>query len=226
MAAAVARAKKAAELAASDPETAARLEALAAHIAAEEREDAMIRREEAWATRGVPRRLWDMFHASVYGEAGALEESPALQAVGPFVAPAMKPTLLVLAGGVGTGKSVAAAWACAFNTGRFIKAIDLIRAGLFDDDEVLPPLIRAPLIAIDDLGMEPIDGKGYGYAALYDLLDRRYDAGRKTIVTTNLTMDQFRDRYGTGAGERLWDRVREVGIWVDIPGASLRRRAS
>lgn len=206
--------------------------AIQAHVAASIAEDeAMERatqtkaRERAWSERAIPCRLWPMLHASAAGDDGdGPRETDALRAVGRFLAHGEARTLLVLAGGTGTGKTVAAAWGCAFHAGRMVKAVDLVRIGLFDQGTELPGLAGARTLAIDDLGMEPLDQRGYGYAALFDLLDRRYDANRKTIVTTNLAMPEFRERYGTGPGARLWDRVREVGMWVDLPGASMRGR--
>lgn len=180
-------------------------------------------RESRWRNADVPTRLWPMLHASHAGAEGGPTETPALKAVGPFLAPSQRRSILVLAGGVGTGKTVAVAWGCAFHGGRFVKALDLVRAGMFPDDPgYWPGLQRAPLLAIDDLGTEPLDPKGYGHAVIADLIDRRYDANRKTVLTTNLPQPAFRQRYGEGTGARLWDRIREAGIWVDAAGASMR----
>lgn len=219
----VSRAKVMSEEAARNPEVRARLDELAAKAEAGARAEEARAREESWEKRGIPPRLWPMFNASVLGDEEGPIDSPALRSVGTFVAPSERRTLLVLAGGVGTGKTVAAAWGCAFHSGRLAKAIDLIRIGMFDESSALPVLAHCRLLAVDDLGMEPMDSKGYAYAAVYDLLDRRYDAALKTIITTNLTTDQFRERYGTGAGARLWDRIREIGVWFNISGPSLRR---
>ena len=86
-------------------------------------------RESRWRNAEIPVRLWPMLHASHGGSEGGPTETPALKAVGPFLAPSEQRTILVLAGGVGTGKTVAVAWGCAFHGGRMVKALDLVRAG-------------------------------------------------------------------------------------------------
>jgi DNA replication protein DnaC len=180
-------------------------------------------RETRWRNASIPERLWPMLHASHGGREGGPSETAALKAVGPFLSKNERRSILVLAGGVGTGKTVAVAWGCAFHGGRFVKALDLVRAGMFPEDPgYWPSLQRASLLAIDDLGTEPLDPKGYGHAVIADLIDRRYDASRKTILTTNLPQAAFRQRYGEGQGARLWDRIREAGLWVDVAGASMR----
>lgn len=221
-----AKAAKLAEEAQHDPVMRERLDALAAAAIDAEEAERRRGRENSWRGKGIPERLWPMLHASEAGTAGGAEPTQAIEAVGPFLSPSQPRTILVLAGGVGVGKTVAAAWGCAFHRGQMVKALDLLRAGMFPDDPGFwPSMHRAPLLAVDDLGSEPLDGKGYGHALVADLFDRRYDAGRKTIVTTNLSSEQFKGRYGDGAGRRLWDRLREVGTWVDLGGGSLRKAA-
>lgn len=221
-----ARAAELAKEAQTDPAMRARLDSLAQEAIDAEAAEQQRGREGRWRNCGIPERLWPMLHAAEVGGPGGTELTPALAAVGPFLPPSQPKTILILAGGVGVGKTVAAAWGCAFHRGTMVKALDLIRAGLFPDDAgYWPNLYRAPLLAIDDLGSEPLDTKGYGHALVADLFDRRYDAGRKTIATTNLTHEQFKGRYGDGAGRRLWDRIREMGIWVDLGGGSLRKTA-
>jgi hypothetical protein len=207
-----------------DPGTQARLDELAEEAIRAETEGRRRRREREWEGRGIPERLWLMLHESESGGPGGPEGTAALAAVGKFLGPEETRTVLVLSGGVGVGKTLAAAWGCAFHLGRFVKALDLVRAGLFPDDRGFwPAMQRAGLLAIDDLGGEPLDSKGYGHVAVADLLDRRYDASRKTIVTTNLPRADFQARYGSSAGIRLWDRIREVGVWADLKGPSMRR---
>lgn len=206
---------------AGDPRYQAQVAAFDAQLREQDNASAAKNREAKWTSRRIPARLWPMLHASALGSEGGPTSSPALCAVGSFLSPRDEAQILVLAGGVGTGKTMAAAWGCAFHGGLMCKAMEIVKAGLFDSLEVAPQQFH--LMAIDDLGMEPVDAKGYGYAAIFDLLDERYDSGQKTILTTNLTMDDFRARYGSGAGARMWDRIREVGRWVDVPGESMRR---
>jgi len=225
----VARGRAAAETIDTDPEVAGRVAQLQAD--ARDREVTKLRqlRELEWERAGLPRRLFPMLHAFRAGGEAAPMPTPALEAVGRFTDPSDRATILVLAGGVGTGKTVAAALFCSSAYSRMVKAVDLVRIGLFSDGvdrKVLAQLADADLAVIDDVGAEPQDTKGYAYAAFFDAIERRYDAGAKTILTTNLTYDDFRSRYGTGVGLRFWDRIRGDARWVDIAGRSMRERVA
>jgi hypothetical protein len=207
-----------------DPELRARLDAMAAEAVAAERADRRRATARGWAERGVPERLFPMLHASASANdvtpeelALAPEPWPSLEAVGRFLQPSEPKTILVLAGVGHAGKTVAASWGCAFHGGRLVKAVDLIRAGMFpSDQDFWPRLERVRLLAIDDLGLEPLDARDYALACVVDLIDRRYDGARKTIITTNLAAEEFRQRYCTGPGVRMLRRVREVGRFLEV----------
>lgn len=163
---------------------------------------------------GVPARVMPLMDEP--------EATQAVQAVIRFLHPDNPRTLLVLAGGVGTGKTVAACWAIGHDGGKFEKAIELVRHGLFEP-EYWEGLKRAQLLVVDDLGTEPRDEKGYAAANLDALLDYRYDAQRPTILTTNLAKPDFELRYCAGTGIRTLDRLKEVGTFVGLSGGSMRK---
>ena len=154
------------------------------------------------------------------------DETEAVQAVRAFMA--SDRTLLVISGGVGTGKTIAGCVALevAFQsdgkgpTGTFLKAIDLVRAGSFNTD-FWSQVAKVPVLVVDDLGTEPLDDKGWIIANIHALLDSRYDHCLKTIFTTNLPADKFKARYGCDGG-RLIDRLREVGTFISLAGSSMR----
>lgn len=211
-----------------DPAVAARIEASRAFDDAAEAKTATRYRESRWESNGIPRRFWDMLHASHTGSGGP-DATFAVEKVQQFLRRDDKASILVLAGGTGCGKTVAASVAVAFHPGKLVKAAEFVRIGMFPDSagkETLRDFENAKVGVIDDMGAEPQDSKGYAYAALFDAFEGRYDAGAKTIITTNLTIDEFRARYGTGVGSRFWDRVRGDARWIDVPGKSLRSRAS
>lgn len=136
-------------------------------------------------------------------------------------------TLLVLAGGVGTGKSVASGDACGkVRSARFIKAMDLLRIGIYGEaaEKFARECKTVALLVIDDLGTEPRDEKGYAAANFEAAMDYRYDAQLKTILTTNLDFDAFKKRYCDGGGDRFMDRLREVGTFHGLTGKSLREK--
>jgi hypothetical protein len=178
-------------------------------------------RERRWEARGIAKRLWPMLHdGAPGGPVGPLAPQPtqALEVVGRFLSAADSKTGLVLAGDPGTGKTVAANWGAAWHPGaRVVKALDLVRAGLYPDDHGFWPRMHdARLLVVDDLAAEPLDAKGFSLATICDLIDRRYDSARKTIITTNQSLEEFRQRYGTGAGARLWRRLVEVYRFVEL----------
>ncbi len=59
--------------------------------------------------------------------------------------------------------------------------------------------MRAALIILDDLGVEP----EVGAPAIAHVLHHRYDGERPTIVTTGLTVEQLAKHYGAGVARRL-----------------------
>jgi hypothetical protein len=164
--------------------------------------------------RRIPRRLWPLL--------GAPDETPAMRAVRSFLAPEDDRVLLVLAGAVGTGKTVACGVALDGHPGLFVKAFELTQAGAFDA-AFWDALRRTPLLVVDDLGTEPRDEKGWAAACLLALVDHRYDWLLKTIFTTNLDDSRFKATYCRGAGARTLDRLREAGAFVAVPGGSRRR---
>lgn len=77
-------------------------------------------------------------------------------------------------------------------------------------------------VVLDDLGSEYLDGKGWFLQALDAFVDARYAEYRPTLITTNLTADQFKARYS----ERVADRLREGGSFYEFRGASMRRASA
>ena len=61
------------------------------------------------------------------------------------------------------------------------------------------------MLFLDDVGVEPPTVKSWGneYSPVVELLYYRYDLQKFTIITSNLTPDEFRQRYGDRVGDRL-----------------------
>lgn len=142
--------------------------------------------------------------------------------------------ILVLAGNVGTGKSMAAAWWLLAPhlpgtpiekgpRGRlpslWVSAARLARWERYDDTE-MQRLLCAPRLVIDDLGTEFTDAKGNSDAIIDEVVNDRLSNKRPLVITTNLTADVFRKRYG----ERIADRIREHGEFLAFIGENFRRR--
>jgi DNA replication protein DnaC len=147
-------------------------------------------------------------------------------------------TFIVLSGGTGSGKTVAAAtwlyrWAtdpvnwreASFSPefvggrGLFVTAARLSRWSKYNSDE-MDRLLGCARLAVDDLGAEYLDEKGSYLSLLDELINERYSHRRITVMTTNLDAAQFRSRYG----ERITDRIRECGRFVSVGPISLRKK--
>lgn len=65
-----------------------------------------------------------------------------------------------------------------------------------------------PMLAIDDLGTEPLEKMDYGnvMTPIVELIEHRYDRQLFTFITTNLTPDEIRGKYK----DRVADRFNEM----------------
>jgi DNA replication protein DnaC len=130
---------------------------------------------------------------------------------------------LVLRGGVGNGKTVAAACALAeynqrdsMRRGRPLtwhRPNDFTSGMLHSYDDKAPKIGRE-MVVIDDVGRET---KGDFEEALVVLID---DHLTRFVLTTNLTVEELEKRYG----ERLIDRLKAECTFVALAGSSLRRK--
>lgn len=147
----------------------------------------------------------------------------ATQAVDRFLVDPQARTL-VLAGSVGVGKSVAAAYAMSRRKGfcRFVSASSLPDISRFDEAAMREKRLAydCSLLVLDDLGTEYGDAKGWFHSVLEPLLVDRHGNKRRTIITCNLPTEAFVQRYG----ERIADRIAGSGMFVRFGGPSLRVR--
>lgn len=139
---------------------------------------------------------------------------------------------LYLHGDTGTGKSFAAAWRIYNDTHRRLLeywdspalwaenascsaswlsayAVCMERANLYAAES-------APLLVLDDLGCE-LESRANA-ATLNELIGVRYNFGRPTIITSNLTMSEFSKRYQS----RMYERVLQSNNIIDTGKESMR----
>lgn len=174
-----------------------------------------------------------------------LKATPALIGVRKWLEKPEK-CFLLLFGGVGGGKSVAAAYSLiratravrtmahplsvgpiAFDeydskAGLFLTAVQLRFADRFGQGRAVPLMERAaivPWLVLDEL--RAADFAGAGTARLEEVLGERYAMGRKTVITTNHTQDELREL----VGPRLASRFSEGALAVSCGDSDLRRQA-
>lgn len=163
--------------------------------------------------------------------AGTMSATPALTACREWLASDRPRPILILVGGTGTGKTVAALNALSIIRGQFVDApllgrrCDPWRSELEQGIQFLD-LERTPLIVLDDLGTERADDDRFveAFGRLVNLRQGTKD-GRalRTLITSNLPPTEIRRRYG----DRVADRLNEIGKAVPLQGASMRsQRAS
>lgn len=103
------------------------------------------------------------------------------------------------------------------------KLLDVMRSRHFHLDEdagEFERIMNCELLLIDDLGCEPML-RNITQEYLFILVNDRMVKRRHTVVATNLTPPQLKERYG----ERLMSRLTDVSLWdsVRLAGKDLRR---
>jgi DNA replication protein DnaC len=77
-------------------------------------------------------------------------------------------------------------------------------------------LLACDLLILDDLGTEM--ATAFTQSALYNLLDSRLRAGKKTVISTNLDRDGIFERYGAALASRLTGEYE----WLEFRGRDIR----
>ena len=179
-------------------------------------------------------------HTSPINDDSSFVATTAFAAVGRWLQSDAR--LLVLAGSVGTGKSLAAAWATAeflrstaerdpwgkprrVDDRLWISAPHLSRFSSWDEE--LTKLEAAPFLVVDDIGEEERTPKTG--AIIQSMISTRDANALPTIITTNLDGETFQARYG----KRIIDRLRQSGVaddhatwWIRCTEKSLRGRVT
>jgi DNA replication protein DnaC len=165
--------------------------------------------EEVMLRRRVPKRFWEI--------AKAPKETLALTYVRAILEG--KGVLLVLHGNAGCGKSSAAAWALLQREGLWVNAPDLSRPPTEDEDASDRELATTPFLVIDDIGIEYSTDKKYAESRINLALSKREASLLPTVLTTNLSTEEFKNRYGDRTASRL--NGDPLG-WQTVAGADMR----
>lgn len=148
--------------------------------------------------------------------------SVALNALPPSRSSRSGKTVVVLSGGLGCGKTVAATrWVAEGDDTKplFVRAAAFEAIGRYDR-KWRERWTTASSMVLDDLGAEYGDAKENFLAILDELFDVVYSHPIPCVVTTNLLLKDFRLRYG----ERIYSRLRECAEWRNVSGPDLRGR--
>ena len=81
------------------------------------------------------------------------------------------------------------------------------KAYMENNPDILAPMMDAQLLLIDDLGTEPLMNN-VTVTQLFNLFNERQMAGRHTVISTNLSMEEMQDRYTERVTSRFMDATR------------------
>lgn len=137
---------------------------------------------------------------------------------------------LLLFGGVGTGKTFAAA--CIANElidrnvpcimTSFPRIINSLQGTWENRQQYLDDLNDCDLLVIDDFAVER--QTEYVQEIIYEVIDSRYKVGYPLIVTTNLTAQELKNP-GDVAKSRIYSRLLEMCHPIEFKGTDRRRKA-
>ncbi|VEJ02625.1 DNA replication protein [Porphyromonas cangingivalis] len=183
--------------------------------------------------------LWVCYEHEVKRRGGELVRDVAtierMKLVAMWLIQSKRPWILMYGMECGTGKTTFARAICSLmnyfydnkspypnlrTVARQVTAIDLCKSYI-DDKEQYRRYAACDTLFIDDMGIDPASVKDFGneYSPLLELLYKRYDNRRTTIITSNISDTQIRERYGA----RIDDRLREVCAKINFQGESYRK---
>ena len=136
---------------------------------------------------------------------------------------------LILAGPTGRGKTHAAVLLCRDAVAQGKSAVkaswpDVLasirdtynRKAELTERQILEPLVNADLLLLDDVGAGGTDqdntGKNFSRSKLEDVISRRYDAGRASILTVNFNARDLEQIVGQRVASRLQGRFMPISF--------------
>lgn len=135
---------------------------------------------------------------------------------------------IAFCGEVGNGKTTLMSAICNLTSYLFekedlffrkVKATEVVE--IYENRKDFRSLYEQPLLAIDDLGCEPVEIMSYGnvLTPTIKLLMARYEMQLYTMVSTNIEPSKIKDRYG----ERIADRFREMLYIIPFTNKTYRK---
>lgn len=98
------------------------------------------------------------------------------------------------------------------------RMLEMLRKSYFENDDSAAELLDAEILMIDDLGSEPLM-QNVTIEQLFYLLNERQNRGLSTVISTNLDMAKFRERYTERIASRLRDSRCKV---ISLLGKDIR----
>ena len=86
------------------------------------------------------------------------------------------------------------------------RMIEILRKSYFDNDDSASEMMDVEVLMIDDLGSEPLM-QNITVEQLFNLLNERQGRSLSTVISTNLEMPKFRERYTERIASRLRDSM-------------------
>ncbi len=94
------------------------------------------------------------------------------------------------------------------------------RKSYFENDPGIDELLETPVLFLDDLGSEPLI-QNVTIEQLFNLINERQSRRLTTVISTNLNMKEFRNRYTERIASRMSD-VRNC-MMITLEGQDIRR---
>lgn len=91
---------------------------------------------------------------------------------------------------------------------------DYIQRGCYH--ERIKSMCDSDYLIIDDVGAEKTSE--WVHEFFYTVINKRYENMKRTVITTNLQLDAFKERYG----DRILSRLAEMCVVVELQGEDLR----
>ena len=101
------------------------------------------------------------------------------------------------------------------------KMLEILRRSYFENDNSSSELLDAQVLMIDDLGSEPLM-QNVTVEQVFNLLNERQNRDLSTVISTNLEIPKFRERYTERIASRLGDSrnckvIRLLGEDIRMP---------
>ena len=100
--------------------------------------------------------------------------------------------------------------------------LQMARKSHFEAENGVRELMEVPVLMLDDLGSEPLM-QNVTIEQLFYLINERQSRGLSTVISTNLTLKELRERYTERIVSRLNDPKNCPDIIV-LKGKDLRKR--